>query len=360
MPRSKETEKERSLLNAWFPHTRNPVIASAPMLEYANGTLAAQVSKAGGLGVVPGGFLFTPDSPQLVTLAQELRTARKILGLEEQPLTPIPVAVGFLLFHESISQFETTVLPLLQEHSPQAVWLFAHKPQDAAVVRDIIEVLQHSGILAICQVGNVEAARQATRDGADIIVAQGADAGGHQWVQSSGLISLVPEVRTMLDTEFPGRQVALLAAGGIVEGRGVAAALTLGADGVVMGTRFLIAKEASTPEFHRNAVTEAVDGGASTVKSTFHDDLNNMNIWPSTYDGRAIVTESYKDHLAGLSLEENLKKFAEAKEADDASRFIMWAGAGVGLVKEALPAGDIVRKTREEAIARMQALQSLF
>ena len=72
------------------------------------------------------------------------------------------------------------------------------------------------------------AARQAVKDGADIIVAQGGDAGGHQFVQTSGIISLVPEVRAMLADEFPNREVALLAAGGIVEGHGVAAAITLG------------------------------------------------------------------------------------------------------------------------------------
>ena len=78
------------------------------------------------------------------------------------------------------------------------------------------------------QVGNVASARQAALDGADVIVAQGADAGGHQYAQTSGLISLVPEVRDMLDAEFSDRQIALLAAGGIADGRGVAAALALG------------------------------------------------------------------------------------------------------------------------------------
>jgi len=78
------------------------------------------------------------------------------------------------------------------------------------------------------QVGTVGAARQAVKDGADVVVAQGVDAGGHQFASGAGVISLVPEVRTMLDTEFPDRDVALVAAGGIVDGRGVAAALTLG------------------------------------------------------------------------------------------------------------------------------------
>lgn len=159
-------KEERSLLNAWFPHTENPVIVSGPMLGTSNGTLAAQVSNAGGLGewtgwqfretrqvnvskgIVPGGWVFTPDHPQLAQLSKELSTAREVLGLEDRKL-PLPVGVSFLLFHESVSQFESTALPLLQEHLPQAVWLFAHDSEDMAVVPRIINALHDSGMLAI-------------------------------------------------------------------------------------------------------------------------------------------------------------------------------------------------------------------
>ena len=229
---------QASRLISLFPHAKLPLVISAPMLGVSNGTLAAAVSAAGGLGVVPGGYNFAPDSTHLPALSAELTTARAALGLADRTLTPLPLAVGFILCHESVSRFAETALPLLQEHSPQAVWLFAPDPTREAQAdsgaaaagsqRAITEVLHHSGFTVIAQVGTVAAARKAAADGADIIIAQGVDAGGHQFARGAGVISLVPEVKSMLEREFLDKNIILGAAGGIVDGRGVAASLALG------------------------------------------------------------------------------------------------------------------------------------
>lgn len=121
------------------------------------------------------------------------------------------------------------------------------------------------------QVGTVGAAREAASDGADVVVAQGVDAGGHQFARGAGVVSLVPEVRLMLHDEFAaagpgGRAVAVVAAGGIAHADAVVAAVALGADGVVMGTKFLPARESRFPEAKKRVVLETTDGGASTVK----------------------------------------------------------------------------------------------
>lgn len=221
----------RPLLSALFPATTQPLIISAPMLGVSTGRLAAAVSSAGGLGFVAGGYDFTPGSAQLSALSSELAAARKALNLADRPLTPVPVGVGFILCHPSATMFEETALPLLLEHSPQAVWLFAPgpDPEDGAEMQaGIVSALKHAGFTVFVQVGSVSAARRAVKDGADVIVAQGMDAGGHQFAKGAGVISLVPEVRSMLDEEFGGKKVGLAAAGGIVDGRGVAAALALG------------------------------------------------------------------------------------------------------------------------------------
>ncbi|KAM7221314.1 Nitronate monooxygenase [Rhypophila decipiens] len=364
MSSPKDTEIRRKL-NAWFPNTLNPVIFSAPMAGYSNGLLAAEVSKAGGFGTIQAGYNFTPTSPSLSNLTKELVSARQALDLSEYPLTPLPIGVGFVICHASFfSSFEKGILPVLQEHSPQAIWLFGADPQFIAdgSVRGVIERMHDSGFMVMYQVGTVASARQAVTDGADIIVAQGVDAGGHQFAAGAGVVSLVPEVVDMLEREFPARkeEVVVVAAGGISDGRGVAGALALGAEAAVMGTRFLVAKEASTPEFRRKLLLETSDGGASTVKTTFHDDIQGTTNWPKLYDGRAIRGSSYEDHAKGLPLEENVKLFNEAKEAGDNSRVVMWSGTGVGLLRKEQPAGEIVREAREVAKQRILFLQQTF
>ncbi|KAJ4415079.1 Nitronate monooxygenase, partial [Neurospora sp. IMI 360204] len=190
--KKKEESAQTALtkLNSWFPTTKNPVIISAPMYLIANGTLAAEVSKAGGIGFIAAGFDFRPGSPQLTTLSSELSLARQALGLTDPPLTPLPaIGVGFILTHSiSVPHFVDTVLPILIEHSPQAVWLFANDPDfefssapgAKGTAKQIIDALHHSGFVVFFQVGTVRDARKAVADGADVIVAQGIDAGGHQ------------------------------------------------------------------------------------------------------------------------------------------------------------------------------------
>ncbi|KAI3400145.1 hypothetical protein diail_4377 [Diaporthe ilicicola] len=356
-----ERPQPRSKLQEFFPNTKLPIIISAPMLGISNGTLAAQVSKAGGLGMVPGGMDFKLGSSQVATLEKELQAARSVLGLTDMTLTPAPVGVGFLTFDPSASHFRETVMPVLEKYLPQAVWLFAPDPKAAERAHPgIVQACHDHGIKVFVQVGTVAAAREAARDGADVIVAQGVDAGGHQFAAGAGVISLVPEIRAMLDDDFMGKDIALVAAGGISDPSAVVAAIALGADGVVMGTKFIPAKESNSPEPGRKAVLETRDGGSSTVKSTFHDELRGSTFWPELYDGRAIITQSYKDHLSGMSVEENKTKFGEAKSAGDDSRQVTWAGTGVGLVKDAIPAADIVRNTREAAKQRLQALRFAF
>ncbi|KAL1844154.1 hypothetical protein VTJ49DRAFT_3810 [Mycothermus thermophilus] len=370
------------ILNTWFPHVQHPIIFSAPMLGVANGTLAAEVSKAGGIGVVPGGYNFLPTSPQLTTLNAELTNARSLLfpsqtstttttpespPQQQHPLPTLPVAVGFILCHPSFaSHFLTTALPLLRHHRPRGVWLFAPRPDDEissssdhegeTLLARVIRTLREEGFVVMQQVGTVAAARRAAQAGAEVLVVQGVDAGGHQFAGGAGVVSLVPEVGDMVAREFPG--VVVVAAGGIVDGRGVVAGLGLGAEGVVMGTRFIASNEASTPDFSKKLILEASDGGPSTVKTSVLDDIKGTTIWPTIYDGRALVGKSWQDHAAGMPLEENIRLFKEAAAAGDVSRTITWAGTGVGLVREVKPAGEIVKEVREDAIRRIRELQA--
>jgi nitronate monooxygenase len=187
------------------------------------------------IGFLPCAYDISPNSPQLATIASGLQECRAILGTPASD--PVGVGISFLTGHPSIAHFSETVLPLVKQHKPAAVWLFAPKPKDEASTHgDIIRALRtlDPAPKVVVQVGNVSAAREAVRDGADVLVCQGIDAGGHQFKRGLGVVSFVPEARAMLD-EFPGRRVGILAAGGIVNGKGAAAAMALGKYRLVAG-----------------------------------------------------------------------------------------------------------------------------
>ena len=138
------------------------------------------------------------------------------------------MGVGFITFRPE--GFVQNIIPVVSEHRPAAIWLFApaSRDQHAEIVPALKSAGAAWGLKVFVQVGTVQSAREAVEDGCDVLVVQGSDAGGHQWAQGASLISLVPETRDMLSQEFEGANVAVVAAGGIVDGRGIAAQLALG------------------------------------------------------------------------------------------------------------------------------------
>ncbi|KAM3505240.1 hypothetical protein MY11210_008043 [Beauveria gryllotalpidicola] len=328
-----------SKLKEWFPWTTAPVIINGPMIGVACPALASEVSKAGGIGFISSIVNLEPGSPELGKAHDNLAEVRHLLN--QQPPSgggAVHAGMSCITGHGSVSHFTDTVLPVIAAQRPAALWLFApadatarpHARIIAAVRRQQQQQQQFPGAgpgpRVFVQVGNVAAAREAVQDGADVVVCQGVDAGGHQFRRGVGVISLVPEVRRMLQEEFPEREVALVAAGGIVNGKGVAAALALGADGVVMGTRFTVADESIYPDFRKAQVLAATDGGRSTLKSPFNDQMNNSALWGPLYDGRALVSEIHDKFLGGATLEECQAALAQVSPPEEAAKLInTWA-----------------------------------
>lgn len=254
------------------------------------------------IGFIGGGFDFSPSSPQIPALSSQLSSARAQLGLENSQST-LPIGIGFITFGPGDPI--PTVLPLLFAHRPAAVWLFApaSRAQHAALITVFKAAGASWGLKVFVQVGTVQAAREAVEDGCDVVVVQGSDAGGHQWAQGASLISLVPEVVDMLREEFGLKTVSVLAAGGITDGRGIAAGLVLGrsismdfnsqrwlihlkgqmaplwAQGYSfrlvplksipsahLSSKFLVTTECPSTDFVKNTILSAMDGGVSTIK----------------------------------------------------------------------------------------------
>lgn len=243
----------------------------------------------------------------------------------------------------------------VKKHLPAAVWLYAPKHnQDLGHWSREIRAASLGRTQIWVQVGTVTEAMEVMKVARpDVLVLQGADAGGHGLRQSASIISLVPETRDAL--EAAGfYDIPLLAAGGIVDGRGVAAALTLGAAGAVMGTRFLASEEAGIVNGWQKEILRVSDGGISTRRSTLCDRLKGTVGWPEQYDGRTIINRGLLDEESGLAEEENIRLYQEElKSGDEAwgphGRMVTYAGTGVGLVRVVKPAAEIVEETARDA-----------
>lgn len=272
----------------------------------------------------------------------------------------LPIGVGMLLFITKLDE----AIPVLEKHKPAVVWLFAANELGdyEAWTSRIRAGLPKSQVWI--QVGSVAAALTIAKNSKpDVMSIQGQDAGGHGFEKGAGVISMVPEIVDALAEN--GLNTRLVAAGGISDGRSVAAALALGAEGAVMGTRFIASQEANIHPIWQKAVVAADDGAESTVRSKVFDNLKGPNMWPNAYDGRSIVMESYEAHVSGADIEEIRKMHNEAVKADDAGygthgkgKAAMWAGTGVGLVKKVQPAAEIVEEVRSAALKAIEAAKA--
>ena len=318
--------------------------------------LAYEVSHAGGLGYIGAGS-------DVSTLAAELDKFHSLcsdsptLSSYYKETRVTPVGVGFLLWGGKA--LLDAALPILAKHCPATVWLFA--PRQAGELKtwaqEVRRVTQGKSKIWI-QVGTVADAVEATAlSQPDVLVVQGTEAGGHGLEKCAGLVSLLPEVddavtNTRKDNGI--KKPALIAAGGIADGRGAAAALTLGAFGVVMGTRYLASPEANVSKGYQNAVIQASDGGVTTARGKLYDQLRGTTDWPDHYGGRGVLNHSWFDAAKGVSAEENKRLYDEALAKGDAGwgsdgRLTTYAGAGVGLVKSVTGAGAITDEVRSNA-----------
>lgn len=293
-----------------------------PMAAVAGGRLAAAVSNAGGLGLVGGGY------GQIDWLQRELSIVRE--------RTQRPWGVGLITWAID----DDKVRAVLDWH-PAVVLLSFGDPRPYA------SLVKSSGCRLICQVQDVAGARLAKEAGADVIVAQGTEGGGH-----GGNRSTLPLVPAVVDAVDP---IPVVAAGGIADGRGLAAALMLGAQGALLGTRFCATTEALGLDTTKQCIVEAQ--GDNTQRTRVFDVARGYH-WPGGYTGRALhnaFIARWDGHETELAKSEaTCKAFWAAVAAGDHATAMVWAGENVDLIHSVETAADVMTRISHEAEAALK------
>ncbi|GAD95918.1 oxidoreductase, 2-nitropropane dioxygenase family, putative [Paecilomyces variotii No. 5] len=337
-----------------YPWVKFPFIVSAPMARVAKPQLAAEVSRAGGLGFVAAGYTSDTLEDWLEETSEILSDDRRTLFRTTDP-TVLPVGVGFITWSASL---DAAIGPI-QKYRPCAVWLFAPPTgfRDLVPWATKIRAVTSQKTKIWVQVGSLaDAVEVAILVQPDVLVMQGSDAGGHSLARGASIVSLVPEVCDKfkeLQSELQ-KTVTILASGGICDGRGVAAATNLGAQGCVMGTRFLASPESLIPQGYQREILRASDGGSSTVRTKIYDKVRDIHGWPEPYNGRGLINRTYLDAVEGMDEKKNRELYVKELDKGDEGygpegRLTTYAGTAVGLVKEVMPAADIVVSVREQA-----------
>lgn len=302
---------------------RHPIVL-APMGGVSGGHLAAAVSNAGGLGLVGAGYC-DPQwmQAELDIVSQETRK---------------PWGVGVITWTAS-----DKVMALLLGFRPNAVMLSFGDPRPYAAA------IHAAGCKLICQVQDLEGAHLAQAAGADLIVAQGTEAGGH-----GALRATLPFVPAVVDAVAP---TPVVAAGGIADGRGLAAALMLGAAGALIGTRFYASDEALG---HQRVKQRLVGGhGEETLRTSVFDIARGYD-WPAPFTGRALRNEfmqrwhGHEGELAAC-VETERPAYWRAASQGDIDTAVVWAGEAVDLIGSVESAAALVERIGAQAESMLSA-----
>ena len=349
---------------------RYPIVQSG-MGRVAGPDLTAEVSRAGGLGILAG-LNATPDD-----LREQIRRVRE--------LTDRPFGVNLWLHPDLQPPIDPAALPPAQIAAVNAALNETRRTlglaaSDAAPPRrpdtihaaidvildervpvwsiglglpsdDMVARCRERGVKVMVMVANLDDARAADAGGADIIVAQGSEAGGHRstWradaPSSVGTFALVPEVVDAV-------RVPVLAAGGVSDGRGVVAALALGAAGVLLGTRFVATRESTAPAFWKRRILESASD--ATVVTTAFTGLPARVLRNRFTDGYAASGAPALPGLIQAALEQDI--WTAAVRGNQADYFPLYAGQGVGLIRDLPGAGEVVTAIVQEAESVLRSI----
>jgi len=313
-------------------------IIQAPMGGAVGPRMVAAVSNAGGVGML------VPWRAKAETVQQQIR--------ETRALTSRPFGVNLVLDFPQEERLDVC----LEEHVP-IISFFWGDPSALA------PRAKARGAIVLHTVGSAAEAKRAVHAGVDIVVAQGWEAGGHV----RGTVATLPLVPAVVDAVAP---VPVVAAGGIADGRGLAAALALGAAGAWIGTRFLASEEATIHPRYRERLLAARETDTVYLKDLFdvrwpnapHRALRNHTVeaWEAAGCPTSGKCPGEGEVIARSRSAGDVVRYQSYTPGADAEGDIdalsLWAGQGVSLVSKVQPAGDIVREIAEDARAILERL----
>ena len=301
----------------------HPIALGGMPTLFNSAELVSAVSAAGGIGILGCTHI---DAKQIAKCAQDIRA-----------LTNRPFALNALVFFDDWTGYEAAVAA-----RPAVISLsWPRKDQD---VKRWIEHAHSAGCKVTYMAGDVAEAVRGAEAGADVIVAQGTEGGGHVgWMATSVLVPMI------VDAVGP---VPVMAAGGIADGRGLAAALCLGAEGVLLGTRFLASKECGLHPNFKNAILES--NGEDTVLTEVPD-VAASQVWPGAMS-RA-KWNRFVERWAGRewALRQDIvavgEQVANARRVGDVEEAPLFYGQDAGLITDLPPAAEIIGRMIEDAEA---------
>lgn len=311
----------------------NVPIIQAPMNWATDARLVAAVSAAGGLGILGPNAGASEPSPDPAVTGERLRTEIRVV----RAATNRPFAVNVPIGRGGARIFSDRAVEVAMEEKVPIIVVATGSP-DVYTAR-----LKEGGAFVMHAVASVRHALKAEAAGVDAVVAEGFDGGGHSGFAELPMAVLVPQVVERV-------RIPVVAAGGIVDGRGLVMALAAGAQGVYMGTRFLAAEEAPIHPKVKDAIVAA-------------DDLGTLSWGRTTEIARTLAngfTRRFREmELAGASAEDLHKLIADYPPGPnrrvggllkgDLEEGEIYVGAGAGMIRDVLPAAEIISRTMAEA-----------
>ncbi|SPO22126.1 uncharacterized protein UTRI_02131_B [Ustilago trichophora] len=373
-----------------LPSVRTPVVLGA-MAGASGGQLAGAVSSAGGFGFIGAGYL-TPSS-----LQSEVEKAYQQLSVTHASLLSshnrANFGIGILVWRltelndgkrpDSATPPNQTVSEFLQvivKSRPQAIWLSFGDEHELTSWQRVISDLdeKHNSdakeelkyFIMIGREQELQAAVEKCR--CDVLIVQGCEAGGHGHSQAPPLSALLADTLKKLPGLSPNNagnvMPPVLGAGGLADGKSLAALLASGCAGAVYGTRFVLTPESTYSQVQKEALVAAKS--SETLRTFAFDDARGTLGWPQGTDGRGLRNKTVEEYERDLQeqvkagkedpegAKRRMERYKQAAKENDTERIVIWSGTGVGAMDAIVPAAEVVRQITDEAVQALETVRS--